>query len=326
MGWYRKVGAFIGSHMAWIAPVCVAVGVAVPELFAPVRAWVPLLFAFITFQGALNNRFSQIAAVFRRPVFLLLLLTISTVVMPVLAYLFAMLCFAGDTNIVTGIVLEYSVPVAVVAYLWIGMYGGNRPLGLSAILVSTVLAPFTIPLTLQVLLGTVVHLDVGAMMWQMAYMIAIPAVVGMAVNDLSQRWHGRWGAGWGEKRLAPALGPASKMLLVLIITTNSTQMADYLRHPTWETLAVALFILVFAASGFVWGFLLARRSHRPVVDVVTATYVTGLRNISAGAVIAAQFFPGATVFPVMMGTMFQQVLAGLMSKHLVRLGAVPEGK
>ena len=308
--------------MAWIAPCCVAIGVAFPGVFAPVRAWVPALFAFITFQGALNNRFSQVAAVFRRPAFLLLLLTISTIVMPVVAYLFAMLCFVGDPDIVTGVVLEYSVPVAVVAYLWIGMFGGNRPLGLSAILVSTVLAPFTIPLTLEALMGAHIQLDVPAMMGQMAYMIAIPAVLGMAVNDASHRW----GDGWGERRLSPALGPAAKMLLVLIITTNSTEMADYLRHPTWETLAVALFILVFAASGFVWGLLVARRMRRPVADVVTATYVTGMRNISAGAVIAAQFFPGAAVFPVMMGTMFQQVLAGLMSRHLVRLGAVPEGE
>ena len=43
--------------------------------------------------------------------------------------------------------------------------------------------------------------------------------------------------------------------------------------------------------------------------MVTMTYQTGMRNISAGAVLAAQYFPGEVMFPVMMGTLFQQVLA-----------------
>ncbi|MFR8351665.1 MAG: hypothetical protein ACLVB1_02205 [Blautia obeum] len=32
-----------------------------------------------------------------------------------------------------------------------------------------------------------------------------------------------------------------------------------------------------------------------------------MRNISAGAVIAAAYFPGEVMFPVMIGTLFQQV-------------------
>ena len=41
-----------------------------------------------------------------------------------------------------------------------------------------------------------------------------------------------------------------------------------------------------------------------------------LRNISSGAVIASQYFPGEVVFPVMCGTMFQQILASLFGKAM----------
>ena len=34
-----------------------------------------------------------------------------------------------------------------------------------------------------------------------------------------------------------------------------------------------------------------------------------MRNISAGAVLAASYFPPEVMFPVMIGTLFQQVLA-----------------
>ena len=82
--------------------------------------------------------------------------------MPVLAFALASLLFAGNVNIITGILLEYSVPIGIVSFMWVGMFSGNTALGLSAILVSTVLAPFSIPLTLKLLMGATIHMDAWA--------------------------------------------------------------------------------------------------------------------------------------------------------------------
>ena len=71
-GWYAATGRFIGGHMALIAPICVVVGVTFARWVSPVEAVVPALFAVMTFQGALNNRFREVAEVFRRPLLLLL--------------------------------------------------------------------------------------------------------------------------------------------------------------------------------------------------------------------------------------------------------------
>lgn len=318
MGAYQRMGKFIGGHMAFIAPICVVVGVLFAAQISPLESAVPFLFAIMTFQGALNNRFRQIADVFRHPFLLLLIPAVSLVVMPVVASVLARLCFAGDPQVVCGIVLEYCVPVGVVSYMWVGMYGGNRSLALALILLTTVLAPFSIPFSLELLLGQTVELDVVAMMGRMLTMIAIPAVLGMAVNDATR--------GWGERVLSPAMGPATRVLLVVIITTNSTGLAPYLANASLEALGVAAFVLTFATSGFVFGYLLARVLRRDAPDVVTACFCCGIRNISAGAVIAAQFFPGPAVFAVMMGTLFQQVLAGLMGKGLGRLVTTAEGE
>ena len=50
------------------------------------------------------------------------------------------------------------------------------------------------------------------------------------------------------------------------------------------------------------------------------TYLVGMRNISAGAVIAGEYFPGEVMFPVVIGTLFQQVLAAGFGTALRRLG------
>ena len=310
---WQKLGAAIGAHMPAIVPVCVAAGVLAPQVFGPIETIVPVLFAFMTFQGSLNNTTRQVLEVFRHPSELLVILAVTLALMPIVAFALASLLFSGNASIITGIVLEYSVPIGIVSFMWVGMFSGNGPLGLSAILVSTVISPFSIPLTLQLLLGQTIQIDAAGMMVNMIFMIALPALAGMLVNDLSR--------GWGHAVLSPAISPACKILLVVIITANSTAMSDYVLHMTWQRAGVALFILLFACTGFLWGILAARLMHRPFPTLVTMSFDCGLRNISSGAVIATQYFPGEVVFPVMCGTVFQQLLAASFGRLVQWLAA-----
>lgn len=308
---WTRFGRAVGSHMPVIVPCCVVAGVLFPQVFGPIGVAVPTLFAIMTFQGSLNNTFQQVADVFRHPGPLLAILGVTLVFMPALACALAQLLFASDQNLVTGIVLEYSVPIGVVSFMWVGMFSGNGSLALAAILVSTVASPFTIPATLQVLLGQTVHIDAMGMMVDMIFMIALPALAGMVLNDLTH--------GWGHERLSPVMSPACRVLLVIVITSNSSKMSDYVLHMTWQRAEVALFILLFACSGFIWGIIAAKLMRQPRANLVTMSFDCGLRNISSGAVIATQYFPGEVVFPVMCGTVFQQVLASLVGKAMERL-------
>ena len=180
------LGKFLTGHMQIIVPICVALGVLFPQQIGVLKPIVPALFAFMTFQGALSNTFHQVAEVFRRPLHLILALLVSAALIPIAAYAMGSLFFGSNPNLVCGIVLEYSVPVAVTAFMWISMFGGNGPLALTIILTSSVISPVTIPLTLKLLLGATVSIDVPSMMQDMAFMIAIPAVLGIVINELTR--------------------------------------------------------------------------------------------------------------------------------------------
>ena len=188
---WHAFGNLIGSKMPFIVPCCVAAGVLFPQVFSPIRAVVPVMFAFMTFQGSLNNTVHQLVGVFKHPKDLIVILLISQAFMPTLAYFLGNLLFAGNVNLVTGILLEYSVPVAVVSFMWVGMFHGDGPLGLAVILVSTVLAPFSIPFTLQILMGHSIQIDAAKMIFDMVLMIALPALAGMMVNELTHEWGAR---------------------------------------------------------------------------------------------------------------------------------------
>ena len=122
---WAGLGKFLAGHMQIIVPICVALGVLFPQQIGVLKPIVPALFAFMTFQGALSNTFHQVAEVFHRPLHLILALLVSAVLIPIAAYAIGSLFFGSNPNLVCGIVLEYSVPVAVTAFMWISMFGGS---------------------------------------------------------------------------------------------------------------------------------------------------------------------------------------------------------
>ena len=305
---WQSFGKFIGSHLAFIAPTCVALGVLFPDQISVLKPFVTALFAFMTFQGALGNNLRNLVDAFRHPAAMIATLLISALAMPAAAYLLGSLFFGDNPNLVCGIVLEYTVPVAVVSAMWINMFDGDISQGLATLLVSTVIAPVTMPLTLQGLLGRAVEVDAMGMMSDMLVEIALPALAGMVVNDLSR--------GWGKRVLSPAIAPVAKIALVLVILSNSTGVSPYIRNLTPTLVGVTVFIGLFATSGYFWGLIISRLWKRPRETQITMTFQTGMRNISAGAVVAAQYFPGEVMFPVIIGTLFQQVLAACFGNFL----------
>lgn len=316
MARWQAFGKFMAGHMVLIVPFCLAGGIFLPGVFSRLDPIVPALFALMTFQGSLASGFDDLLSCLRRPAPLLAALLVTSVAMPALSCALARAIF-HDPQTTCGIVLEYSVPIGVVSIMWVGLFDGDVSLGLATLMVSTLLSPFSIPLMLWVLVGATVSMDSLSMMREMLSMIALPALAGMTLNQLSH--------GWGGRVLSPVMSPACRVILALIITANATGISDSMLHLNPRLLEIMLFVGCFASSGFVVGLLLGRLMGLERRRAVTLTFDCGLRNISAGAVIAESYFGPAVMFPVMMGTLFQQFLAaafGSLLRH--RLGGEGE--
>ena len=258
----------------------------------------------------LKSRFKDVANVFRHPGSLLIIMLLVHVVIPTAACGAGHLFFGNNMELITGMVLEFAVPTAVVSLMWVTIYDGNSPLSLSLVVLDTVLAPFLIPATLKILLGSAVTIDPARMMRELIFMVALPAVVAMVLNQITD---GKVMETWPGK-----LAPFSKLALIFVVTSNSSKVAPYIRDMNMQRVKVALAILVLAASGYALGWFVAYIFRKDRRTAVSMMYGTGMRNISAGAVIAAAYFPGEVMFPVMIGTLFQQVLAALFEKLLAQ--------
>ena len=220
-----KFNSFIEKWMAFVTPACLLMGVLFPDIAKHGVPYVTYAFAFMTFIGALKSRFRDVADVFKKPLPLILMLLVLHVLVPVIACGLGHLLFPQNMNYITGMVLEFSVPTAVISLMWVSIYNGNSPLSLSLVVIDTILAPFLIPVAL---------------------MIALPAVLAMCLNEFS---HGKVMETWPKK-----LAPFSKICLIFVVTSNSSKVSPYMKHLNGERLEVAAVILLLAAGGYAIGW------------------------------------------------------------------------
>ena len=308
---WKGLGVFIGRHMVVIVLCCLAAGILLPQAFAPLRPAVPTFFAIMSFQSALGITLRGLKDAVVHPLAIVLALVYVHVLSPLIAFLVGTALFGADSDLVVGIVLEYCVLVATSSIMWVAMYRGNLATALATLLVSVFASPFAIPLTLHLLFGTVVEVNALGMVLDMLYMVVVPSVVGIVVNEATH--------GLGTRTLSASLMPLARLMLVGIIATNSPAISDFVFHLTPQLAGVLVFVGLFASFNFLMGAALAYVFRQRRERAVAMLFQSGMRNISAGAVLAMQYFPPASLFAVMAGVLFQQVLAALFGKVADRL-------
>ena len=312
MDMLNRFNSFIEKWIFLTTPICVTIGVIFADVVSKGSVIVSFVFAIMTFIGAMKSSFSDVLGVFKKPLPLFVSIIAIHVIMPIITFAVGSLFFGYDTDIVTGMVIEFAVPTAVVGLMWVTIYNGSSPFSLSLIITDTLLAPFLIPITLKVLVGSQVQVDAVGMMTELLLMIALPAVLAMLVNQIS--------GGKTKKTLPPKLAPYSKFCLIYVQICNSSKAAPYIKNFNMELFEVTVTMLCLAALGYGVGWILSMLMKQKRDTFVSMVFGIGMRNISAGAVIAAEYFPPATVFPVIIATLFQQVLAaayGVMIKKRI---------
>ena len=304
----EKLDAFLGKHMAVLIVAFVLVGITFPDIFSPINDYTMALFAFMTFANSLGGGFRERADVARRPLPVVVIFAILHVVMPLLALAAGKLLFPEAPLFTTGLVLEYAIPTGVASLLWVSIGRGNTSMCLSVVLLDTLLAPFVIPLTLRVLLGSVVEMDTASMVGNLMIMVAIPALLAMTLFQMTR---GRVAA-----TVKPRLAPFAKLTMLVLVLANATGCAPFLRDitPTLVKLICAVFALCLL--GFFLGYQAARLLKADFPTAVTMSLNSGIRNIAAGSVLAIAYFPGDVLFPVAFSPLFLQATTAVIVKIL----------
>ncbi|ARP43040.1 bile acid:sodium symporter family protein [Geobacillus thermodenitrificans] len=305
---WQSINRRLEKALPFLTPASVVAGIWLSDELSSHAVLVPWLFAFMTFSGSLRLRLAELKEVLIHPGPIVAALCLLHFVIPLWAFGLGHLFFGGDRLTVIGFVLAAAIPTGVTSFIWVSLGRGNLALALSIILIDTFLSPLAVPLTLLLLAGSAVEMDVGQMMLGLVFMIILPSLSGMLVGErLSVR---------ANERLAAVLSPFSKLALALVVMMNSAVVAPYFGRVDVRLFFMAFLVLVIASSGYFLSWMAARWLKFAPPDIITLTFTGGMRNISAGAVLAMTYFPPPVSVPVVLGMLFQQVLASLYHRLL----------
>lgn len=307
-----QIDHFVARHMAPVVLCCVTFGVAFPEIFSRLNSVSIGLFAFMTFANSLGGGFREMRDVALRPLPVLVILGLLHVVMPLVTLGLGTLLFPHAPLFTTGLVLEYAIPTGVASLMWVGLSRGNTALCLSVVLLDTLLSPLVVPLTMRLLVGSVVEMDTWGMMGDLMVMVALPALTGMILFQVT--------GGAVARTLKPRLAPFAKLTLLLIITANATGCASFLRNMTPTLLMVTVVVFFLCLLGFFLGYWAGRLLKLDFPTIQTVALNSGMRNVSAGAVLAMEFFPPDVLFPVAFSPIFLQATTAFIVKALRATG------
>jgi bile acid:Na+ symporter, BASS family len=287
--------------MPFITPFAVLIGVLFAPYLSPLTFIVQWVFALMTFSGSLSSNFHSVKRAVKFPLPLLTSLLILHIIMPLWAFGMGSIVFPEDGLTVTGLLLAMVIPTGITSFVWVTIYKGNIGLALSIILVDTILSPFIVPASLSLIVGQRVEMDSWSIMSGLLWMVVIPSIIGMLCNHLTK--------GTIKDTLGKHLSPFTKIGIGVVVAINSSAVAPYLKNINLKLFLIALTVLFIAISGFAIAWLLGTLLNQTRDTKASLLFTGGMRNISAGAVIAVQYFPAAVAVPVVIGMLFQQVLA-----------------
>ena len=290
-------------------PFAVALGFFFPDVFKNLRPFVPWLFAMMTFSGALKLKASELGSAVKNPVPILLFFFSSHVLMPVIAMLSSS-ALSFNHDVITGFIILFAGPTAVSGFIWVSIFKGDKALGLTLILLDTMLAPLIVPATTYVLMGADIAMDMSGIALSLLFMIVIPTIIGVTLNETSN--------GKIPAAICPGFDPLSKICLMLVVAANTAAVAPNVsfRNPiVWQA---ALLCIVLTTAGFILARLNGAAGKCGGEKSASLVIAGGLRNNSAVMTIAVTFFPELTVLPSLVSIIFQQMIMAILGRVIIR--------
>jgi len=305
----QNANRFLERMLPVTTPLGIVLGLLLPSVFSHLRPLVPWLFGVMTFSGALKLRTREFGAVIKSPSPIFLFFIAAHILMPAAA-MFASSLFYDNIDIVTGFVLLFSGPTAVSGFIWVSILKGDMALCLTLILLDTLFAPLVVPGTVSILMGTKAEMDMSGIALSLLFMVVIPTIIGVAINEASEKKI--------PNIICPFLDPIAKICLLLVIAANASPLASWIKFNDlliWKTAALCI-ALTTAAFLFAKLAAIAGKCRSP--KDITMIISGGLRNNSAVMTIAVAFFPEAAALPTLLSIVFQQTIAAVMGKVLVK--------
>ncbi|HEX7377649.1 MAG TPA: bile acid:sodium symporter [Pirellulales bacterium] len=229
-------------------------------------------------------------------------------------------------NILVGLALIASMPIAGSSTAWSQNANGNMALSLGLVLLSTIASPITTPLALHSvgLMTTgdyaedLHELAAGGSGGFLAVCVVIPSLAGVALRRAL-----------GKERVAkakPNLKLANAVVLLALNYANaSVSLPEAVGNPDPDFLAVILTLTVaLCAATFSAGWLIARWFQVDLASRTALMFGLGMNNNGTGLVLASMALANhpRVMLPIIFYNLVQHLVAGVVDRCLGKADGV----
>ncbi|NQV13528.1 MAG: bile acid:sodium symporter [Parcubacteria group bacterium] len=271
-----KIAQFIEKRFWIFMTASMALGVIYPIFTDTLMAGLELLIMVMLFLVFLKLDLVQILRNLRRIWLLLYLAIMYLLIIPMVIYFFAGLF---DETIALGLLLLAAMPAGIASPALTDLVKGNTALSTSIVVVTSLLAPFSIPFLFNVLTPENISIDTWGMFQTLTILIFVPIVLSQIIKNIFPKV---------VEKSKPALGAIT---VILISLTNyailGSQREIIINDPLsliWQLVILYLVCIFFHVIGYLLGWRLPRPDK--ISTAVTKAYLNGGMAI----VLAASFF------------------------------------
>ncbi len=284
-----------------------------------------LMLSFLLFNAGIGIKPQELKTLAQRPIILITGL-IANLTVPIL---FA-LCLLPFTkywhsphevqNLLVGLALIGSMPIAGSSTAWSQNSNGNLTLSLGLVVFSTILSPITTPLALHSFgfmttgdysqdLHEIARLGVGAFL---CFSVVLPSTLGILTHFLL-----------GEKRVE-AIKPYLKIfnsinLLLLIYSNASVALPMAFAKPDWDFLIITLLITIsLCLLAFGTGWIISKILRVSDSERTSLMFGLGMNNNGTGLVLSSLALADhpLVMIPIIFYNLIQQIVAGLIDTNM----------
>lgn len=304
-----RLNSFLEERMIFVVGSGILLGALFHNQIIAFKPFVPYVFAYMTLCIALGSSYRDFMKAFRQPRLYMVIFFCLHVVLPLLATVITGIVLPNYPELRAGVILGTAIPIGVASTIWVNISKGNPAVSLTAVILNTLLSPLVVPLVILVTVGTSVHFDIHDLIHGLLLMIVIPTIIGVILHDLTR--------GQIKRKVSFFTGPSTKILLAMVIATNMAAAWNSLHLLKSAIPLVMVVTFSMGCSGYLLGFFTGKIMGLSTDLINTFIYTIGMRNITAGLVMALNYFPEITAIPVVFAIMFQQPLAAVSLRLLV---------
>lgn len=278
-----------------------------PELFVSLEPLIVPALGIVMLGMGLTLRSSDFLEILKRPLDITVGISCQFILMPLLGFIISFM-LKLDPLLAAGVILLGSCPGGTASNVITYLSRGDLPLSVTLTLVSTLLSPVLIPVSMYVYAGKWIDVPVAGLFMSSVKIVVIPVLSGIILGRLM---------GSKKRYVIPFLPTISSLGIILIVAVIVSLNSDNL-----ASVGSRLFLVVTLHNslGLALGYFLARFSGMGIYKAKAVSIEVGMQNSGLGVVLASAHFSPVAALPSAVFSIWHNISGSLLAFYWSRSG------